>query len=96
MAEQQASVDDELLAVLLVNLRNAAATFGEGTAPYESIKTTVQEHVRSMQAQGRKTNLTQLRHRLDALDVDHGTPTTTSQQPLDKLFAGLALESDAS
>lgn len=46
---------------LLVSLRNAAATFGEGSAPYESIRGTVEQHVQSMKASGQTTNITQTR-----------------------------------
>ncbi|KAK4574492.1 hypothetical protein LTR86_001333 [Recurvomyces mirabilis] len=56
-----ATSDDELLSMLLVNLRNAAATFGEGTPPYESIRTTIEDHVRSMKATGSSTNISGVR-----------------------------------
>ncbi|KAF2482988.1 hypothetical protein BDY17DRAFT_323755 [Neohortaea acidophila] len=56
-----ASPDDDLLSILLVNLRNAAATFGEGSPPYEAIRTVVEEHLQSMKAAGAKTNLTTIR-----------------------------------
>ena len=46
---------------LLVNLRNAEATFGQGTPPYEAIRTTVKEHLESMKANGISTNLTGVR-----------------------------------
>ncbi|KAK5115605.1 hypothetical protein LTR85_009776 [Meristemomyces frigidus] len=57
------SPDDELLSILLANLRNAAATFGEGTPPYESIRTTIEDHLQAMKNQGSQTNLTGLRKR---------------------------------
>lgn len=53
--------DDELLAILLANLRNAAATFGEGSPHCESIRTTVEEHLRNMKARGAATNITETR-----------------------------------
>ncbi|KAK4494186.1 hypothetical protein PRZ48_014484 [Zasmidium cellare] len=53
--------DDELLLILLRNLRNAAATFGEGTPPYEGIRTTVEDHLQSMKKKGLSTNLTAAR-----------------------------------
>ncbi|KAM0712775.1 hypothetical protein Q7P35_000222 [Cladosporium inversicolor] len=55
------SQDDELLSILLVSLRNAAATFGEGSAPYESIRASVEQHVHSMKTNGQTTNITQTR-----------------------------------
>ncbi|KAK3721376.1 hypothetical protein LTR37_003252 [Vermiconidia calcicola] len=53
--------DDELLSILLVNLRNAASTFGEGSPPYEGIRTTVEEHVQAMRAKGNSTDITSVR-----------------------------------
>ncbi|KAL1584090.1 hypothetical protein WHR41_08146 [Cladosporium halotolerans] len=52
---------DELLSILLVSLRNAAATFGEGSPPYESIRKSIEEHVQAMQASGHSTNITHAR-----------------------------------
>lgn len=46
---------------LLVSLRNAKATFGEGSAPYESILASVEQHVQSMKANGQTTNITTTR-----------------------------------
>jgi hypothetical protein len=42
-------------------LRNAGATFGEGTPPYESIRTVVEDHLNAMRAKGSKTDLTGVR-----------------------------------
>jgi len=46
---------------LLANLRNAAATFGEGSPHCESIRTTVEQHLRNMKARGAATNITETR-----------------------------------
>lgn len=74
-----------------MNLRNAAATFGEGTPPYESIRTTIREHVQSMQARGLKTNLTALRQKLDVMDVDSAADDQAAQQALYILLANLTI-----
>ncbi|KAI7081758.1 hypothetical protein KC356_g8916 [Hortaea werneckii] len=55
---QDASHDDELLSILLVNLRNAAATLGEGSQACEDIKLSIQEHIMNLQANGQLTNIT--------------------------------------
>ncbi|KAI7242052.1 hypothetical protein KC343_g7450 [Hortaea werneckii] len=55
---QNGSQDDELLSVLLVNLRNAAATLGEGSRACEDIKLSIQEHIMKLQANGQLTNIT--------------------------------------
>ncbi|GAB7361617.1 hypothetical protein MBLNU230_g1669t1 [Neophaeotheca triangularis] len=49
--------DDEILLMLLANLRNAEATFGASSPSYTSIRNTMLEHLRAMQARGAKTNL---------------------------------------
>lgn len=46
---------------LLVSLRNATATFGEGSPPYESIRKSIEDHVQAMQANGHSTNITHAR-----------------------------------
>lgn len=46
---------------LLVNLRNAAATFGEGSPPHETIRTTIEDHLQAMKARGGSTNITATR-----------------------------------
>ncbi|KAK3677851.1 hypothetical protein LTR78_001946 [Recurvomyces mirabilis] len=74
--------DDELLSMLLVNLRNAAATFGEGTPPYESIRTTIEDHIRSMRATGSSTNISGARK---AHEEAHAATTELSAS-----FANLA------
>jgi hypothetical protein len=51
---------------LLVSLRNAAATFGEGSAPYESIRASVEQHVQSMKEKGQTTNITQTRQPIES------------------------------
>ncbi|WPH04581.1 Hypothetical protein R9X50_00747300 [Acrodontium crateriforme] len=51
------TADDELLVILLTNLRNAAATFGEGSPPHETIKTIIEEHLQAMKRRGAKTNI---------------------------------------
>ncbi|KXL50005.1 hypothetical protein M433DRAFT_151562 [Acidomyces richmondensis BFW] len=56
---------DELLSILLKNLRNAISTFGEGTPPCESIRSTIEDHIRTMQNAGSKTNITAARKALD-------------------------------
>ncbi|EMC91531.1 hypothetical protein BAUCODRAFT_151940 [Baudoinia panamericana UAMH 10762] len=48
--------DDELLAILRVNLRNAASTFGKGTPPYESIRTVIEEHLKHSTFRGAISN----------------------------------------
>ena len=66
---------------LLVSLRNAAATFGKGSAPYESIRASVEQHVQSMKAKGQPTNITQTRQ-----------PTeSASEAPAALSFGSLAL-----
>ncbi|KAK3068459.1 hypothetical protein LTR53_013932 [Teratosphaeriaceae sp. CCFEE 6253] len=72
-----ASPDDELLAILLTNLRNAKQSFGEGTPPYESIRTTIEEHVNSLKAAGLSTNLTGAR-KDDSQSPNQLTNTTLS------------------
>lgn len=67
---------------LLVNLRNAVATFGEGTPPVEGIRTTIEDHIQAMKAKGVTTNLPGARRRPDAdlqiIDsVLASQPTTT-------------------
>ncbi|KAK5112617.1 hypothetical protein LTR62_003932 [Meristemomyces frigidus] len=52
------SPGDELLSILLVNLRNAAATFGEGTPPHESIRTTIEDHVRGLKQSQPRMSIT--------------------------------------
>ncbi|KXS93581.1 hypothetical protein AC579_3324 [Pseudocercospora musae] len=53
--------DDELLLILLRNLRNATHTFGEGTPPTESIRTTIEDHLQDMKRRGVTTNLAKAR-----------------------------------
>jgi len=65
---------------LLTNLKNAAATFGEGTPPVEDIRTTIEEHVRAMKASGDRPNLTAAR-RTDHVEDDLGTFKQPSIQP---------------
>ncbi|KAK4998493.1 hypothetical protein LTR66_002280 [Elasticomyces elasticus] len=55
------SADDNLLLCLLANQRNAAATFGEDSLQYQSIHSTVCEHLLSMQKAGRKTKSSEAR-----------------------------------
>ncbi|CZT14821.1 uncharacterized protein RCC_12217 [Ramularia collo-cygni] len=55
------SPEDELLIILLRNLQNAASTFGEGTPPYESVRATVEDHLREMRKQNKPTNITKAR-----------------------------------
>ncbi|KAK3052037.1 hypothetical protein LTR09_006991 [Extremus antarcticus] len=74
--------DDELLAILLVNLRNAEATFGQGTPPYETIQTTVKEHLESMKARVILTNLTGVRRQ--------SQPSAAPEKPASTTFANLA------
>ncbi|KAM0717206.1 hypothetical protein Q7P37_007058 [Cladosporium fusiforme] len=64
--------DDELLSMLLVSLRNAAETFGEGSPPYESIRGTIEQHVQAMKARNQTTNITQARQ---------GSHTASEQPP---------------
>ncbi|KAK5134087.1 hypothetical protein LTR08_006977 [Meristemomyces frigidus] len=72
--------EDELLSILLVNLRNAADTFGEGTPPYESIRTTVNEHLQNMKLKGAKTNLTGVRS-FQEKSEQSANSKTRAQQP---------------
>lgn len=46
---------------LLRNLQNAASTFGEGSPAYESVRSTVEEHLRDMKRQNKPTNITKAR-----------------------------------
>lgn len=70
---------------LLANLRNAAATFGEGSPHCESIRTTVEEHLRNMKARGAATNITETRN------VTHGTAAPKTDEQLNVSFGNLAL-----
>lgn len=62
--------DNDLLLALFVNLRNAAASFGTESEQYQSIHGMVYGHLRKMQLEGQKTDLTGAResHR-DANDL---------------------------
>lgn len=73
---------------LLVSLRNAAATFGEGSQPHESIKTTVQEHLLAMSAKDLKTNLTAYR----TFQSGSATGRDADADSLDSPMAALTLD----
>ncbi|TKA41902.1 hypothetical protein B0A54_06583 [Friedmanniomyces endolithicus] len=73
------SPDDDLLAILLTNLRCAASTFGEGTPPYESIRTTIEDHMTSMKAAARTTRLTAPRG--DEVGVESTSARTQESDP---------------
>ncbi|KAK5687168.1 hypothetical protein LTS10_001306 [Elasticomyces elasticus] len=81
------SPDDELLMILLANLRCAEASFGAGTPPCESIRTTIEEHVISMRVAGLKTNLTSAR---GSQDVASATTSTTPPKSTASPFSNLA------
>jgi hypothetical protein len=72
---------------LLVNLRNAAATFGEDSQAYKSIKATVDAHVRSMTAKGNATNITAIRQTTQVASKSND-PAKAAATPL--TFSNLA------
>lgn len=63
---------------LLVNLRNAAATFGEGSPPYETVRTTVEDHLQAMKAKGSSTNITAARTTQSKAPLDAGSGQTST------------------
>ncbi|KXT00503.1 hypothetical protein AC578_4088 [Pseudocercospora eumusae] len=82
--EMDESIDDnELLLILLRNLRNATHTFGEGTPPTESIRTTIEDHLQDMKRRGITTNLAQARSQSSKKPEDYAQ--------LVDVFANLAI-----
>ncbi|EME41096.1 hypothetical protein DOTSEDRAFT_135899, partial [Dothistroma septosporum NZE10] len=63
---------------LLRNMRNAAATFGEGTPPYENIKKVVEDHLNEMKRKGKGTNIVKTRQKLK------GDGSSTEQQEFEQ------------
>jgi hypothetical protein len=79
---------------LLRNLKNAAATFGEGSNAEKSIRQTVEEHLLEMKAKGMTTNLARAREILAPTRPTARTPDSTtaiSQTPRQLSFNNLAL-----
>jgi hypothetical protein len=63
---------------LLVNLRNAEATFGLDSEPYRAVRATVKEHLKSMKAKGTPTNLTGVRQSQSSEQVESKQSETAS------------------
>jgi len=64
--------DDDLLLTLFTNLRNTASTFGESSKQYDQVRSTVFEHLRSMQATGQTTSLTEAKRLRGLMDDGDG------------------------
>ncbi|KAF7186503.1 hypothetical protein HII31_12205 [Pseudocercospora fuligena] len=85
--------DDELLLILLRNLRNATHTFGEGTPPTESIRTTIEDHLQDMKRRGVNTNLAKARASgsQSGKDTSKDTKKPEDYAQLVDIFANLAI-----
>ncbi|EME78429.1 uncharacterized protein MYCFIDRAFT_80845 [Pseudocercospora fijiensis CIRAD86] len=82
--------DDELLLILLRNLRNATHTFGEGTPPTESIRTTIEDHLQDMKRRGVTTNLAKAKA---GASTSQDTEKPEDYAQLVDVFAKLAIRS---
>ncbi|KAM3424489.1 hypothetical protein BST61_g6493 [Cercospora zeina] len=91
----QPAPEDELLLILLRNLRNVIYTFGESSKQHMSMRVTVQEHLEEMRRKSITTNLHLARLREQQMQmqgVKQTSTQTSSQQPddLPQLMESLA------